>query len=350
MQQVTNVPPADVFEEQPSPTDDLLDRPSLGAKIASLSAVIFPFLGFIAACVLLWDSGASWLNLGMLIVGYILTAIGITVGFHRLFTHKSFATGPVMTAVLGILGSMSVQGSILMWVANHRMHHQHSDHEHDPHSPHHHGTGIIAWLHGFWHAHIGWFFSEGATAALLDRYVPDLKADRVTRVVSNLFVLWVFLGFAIPALIGLIVTGTWYGALTGLIWGGLLRVFLVHHVTWSVNSVCHIWGSHPFNSRDQSRNNPIFGILAFGEGWHNNHHAFPASARHGLAWWQFDLAYIFIRTLEKLRLAWDVKIPSQDRIESKRISRHERRALNMPQVVVVPQPAPVRVGAHHAAN
>ena len=298
--------------------DELLERPSVPALVGSLVVIIVPFLGLIAACILFWDTRFSWLNLGMFASGYVLTVLGITLGYHRLFTHKSFKTNAAVAAVLGILGSMSVEGPILQWVATHRRHHQHTDRPGDPHTPHQHGSGLGSWLKGVYHAHFGWFFTKAPSRQAMDRYVPDLQADPVVRAVSRLFGLWAILGLVIPAIVGLVATSSWMGALTGFIWGGLLRIFFVHHVTWSVNSACHLWGQRPFNTHDHSRNNALFGILAMGEGWHNNHHAFPASARQGLAWWQIDVGYLVIRALSLLGLAWDIKVPSQDRIAGKR--------------------------------
>jgi stearoyl-CoA desaturase (Delta-9 desaturase) len=301
-------------------------RPSLVARVASVIVVIVPFLGLIAASILFWDTRFSWLNLGMLLGGYAVTALGITIGYHRLFTHKSFRTNRVVTAIVGVLGSMAVEGPILQWVATHRRHHQHTDREEDPHSPNVHGTGWIAWMRGMYHSHVGWFFTSAPTREQMDRYVPDLQADPLVRGISRLFGFWAILGLIIPAAIALAVTQTWFGALMGFIWGGLVRVFLVHHVTWSINSICHLWGSQPFNTHDDSRNNAIFGVLAFGEGWHNNHHAFPSSARHGLEWWQIDVSYLIIRGLALLGLADDLKGPAPERIASKRIVRRASRA------------------------
>jgi len=299
-------------EELPPQGDEPVEQLSMVARVASLLAVFVPLLGLVAAVILLWGPGFSWLYLWLLLGGYVLTALGISIGYHRLFTHRSFETNPVVKAILGVLGSMTVEGSILRWVATHRRHHQHSDRHDDPHSPNTHGTGLRALVVGLYHSHIGWFF----TPVPLDmaRYVPDLQADAVTRWVSNLFPVWVVLGQLIPAGIALAVTGTWTGALLGFIWGGLVRVLLVHHITWSVNSVCHLWGSRPFNSHDHSRNNFVFGLLAMGEGWHNNHHAFPTSARHGLWWWQIDVTYIIIRAMEFCGLARRVRVPSPERV------------------------------------
>ena len=277
-------------------------------QAATLAAVVLPFLGLVAAAALLWGWGFRWLDLGLLLGMYVLTGLGITVGFHRLFTHRAFQTNAVVKFVLTALGSMAVQAPLMQWVAQHRRHHQHSDTPDDPHSPHHQGAGWLGRVRGFWHAHIGWAFD--AKAPGLERYVKDLRRSAALRVASALFPVWVALGLLIPAALGGLVTLSWSGALLGLLWGGLARIFVVHHVTWCVNSVCHLWGSRPFPLRDQSRNNFVFGLLALGEGWHNNHHAFPTSARHGFRWWQVDASYWFIRVLAAVGLAWDVELPA----------------------------------------
>jgi stearoyl-CoA desaturase (delta-9 desaturase) len=245
--------------------------------------------------------------------------MGITIGYHRLYTHKSFEASPAVAWTFGILGSMAVQGPLMWWATTHRRHHQHSDHEEDPHSPHAgREPGLGGWIRSFAHAHIGWLFDRELRGSVL-RYAPDLAADRRAQAISRTFPLWVALGFAIPALIGGLVTQSWMGALLGFLWGGVIRMFLVHHATWSVNSVCHIWGWQTYRSGDHSRNNPAMGILAMGEGWHNNHHAFPASARHGLQWWQFDISWITIRSLAAVGLVSGIRLPSPERLESKRV-------------------------------
>jgi stearoyl-CoA desaturase (delta-9 desaturase) len=277
-------------------------------RIATLLFVVVPFLGMVAAVVLLWGLGFGWVQLGLLLGMYVLTALGITVGYHRLFTHRSFETGRTVKIILGVLGSMAVQGPLLKWVALHRRHHQYSDHQGDPHSPHHYGQGLVALLRGSWHAHVGWMFRPDPPD--LPRYVMDLRQDGLLRTVSALFPVWVVVGLLIPAVLGGVLTGSWIGALLGLLWGGLARVFLIHHVTWSINSVCHLWGRQPFRLTDESRNNFVFGILALGEGWHNNHHAFQTSARHGLRWWQIDVSYWVIRLLALLGLAWRIRLPT----------------------------------------
>ncbi|MBL0920508.1 MAG: fatty acid desaturase [Phycisphaerales bacterium] len=306
-----------------SAAHDPAPRPPLSMRAANLVAILAPLVGFIAAMHYLWGVGFSWTMLALLVGMYGLTAIGITIGYHRYFTHKSFETNVVVKAILGVLGSMAVQGSILEWSATHRSHHQHSDRHDDPHSPNTFGSGVRAMLRGIVHAHFAWLLDRNPRH--LRRYVPDLEADPVVRVVSRLFPLWVALGLLLPGAIAWAITGTLTGAFLGFVWGGLARVFLVHHVTWSVNSVCHIWGTQPFRSHDHSRNNPIVGILALGEGWHNNHHAFPASARHGLRWWEVDLSYLIIRTMALVGLARNIRVPSRERMEAKR-SRHASRA------------------------
>jgi stearoyl-CoA desaturase (delta-9 desaturase) len=221
-----------------------------------------------------------------------------------------------VAAILAALGSMAVQGPVLHWVAVHRRHHQHSDQQEDPHSPHVHGAGVRGTIRGMWHSHVGWLFKPHPKG--LAKYTRDLRRGKLIPWMSRLFPLWVLLGLLIPAGLGGLLTMSWTGVLLGFIWGGLARVFLVHHVTWSINSVCHIWGSRPYRSHDESRNNAIFGVLAMGEGWHNNHHAFPTSARHGLRWWQLDLSYVVIWTMSKVGLAHDLRLPTPDRMLAKR--------------------------------
>lgn len=282
---------------------------SLQSRIATLAVIILPFSGLIAAIIHFWGWGVTGVELSLMLGMYLLTVIGITVGFHRLFTHRAFETHPAVEALLAVLGSMAIQGPLLRWVAMHRRHHQFSDEADDPHSPHAYGTGVQGLLRGAWHAHMGWFFSPDPPE--LARYTKDLSRSALLRGISALFPLWVILSLLIPMVLGGVMSGSWKGALLGLLWGGLVRIFLVHHVTWSINSVCHLWGSQPFHSRDQSRNNVIFGILGLGEGWHNNHHAFPSSARHGLRWWQIDVSYWIIQGLTATGLAWNVRLPAK---------------------------------------
>lgn len=287
----------------------------LGTRVALLVAIITPIFGLVAAIISVWGWGFRWSDLALLGVMYLLTVIGITVGFHRLFTHRAFETNRVVEVVLAVLGSMAVQGSLMQWVALHRRHHQHSDHAEDPHSPHHQGTGVGGVVRGLWHAHVGWMFEPNPPN--LQRYVKDISQSDALRKASALFPLWVLVGLLIPAALGWVLVGTPSGALTGFIWGGLVRILLVHHVTWSINSVCHVWGRQPYNSQDESRDNTLFGIVGLGEGWHNTHHAFPTSARHGLKWWQIDVSYWVIRGLELFGMAWNVKLPTPVAIEQR---------------------------------
>ena len=288
----------------------------LRTRVLNMLGVVLPFVGVIAAGISFWGPGFGWVPLGLLVGMYVLTVLGVTVGFHRLFTHRSFETNRVVEFVLGVLGSMAVQGPVIHWVARHRLHHQNSDRPGDPHSPHLHGEGVAGFLRGVWHSHVGWLFS--ADTRNLSTYVPDLSKNRAVRVVSKLFPLWVVVGLAVPTVLGGLLTGTWTGALLGFVWGGLVRIFFAHHVTWSINSVCHLWGTDPFPGRDQSKNNFLLGLLGLGEGWHNNHHAFPTSARQGLKWWQVDVSYFVIRFLALVGLARNVRVPSKSLVAARR--------------------------------
>jgi stearoyl-CoA desaturase (delta-9 desaturase) len=275
-------------------------------KGANLGAVVVPFLATIAAIVLLWNSLVTPTDLAIAAVMYLLTAVGITVGFHRLLTHRSFQTAKPTEYVFAILGSMAVQGPAISWVADHRKHHAHTDEEGDPHSPH---VGVDGdargVFSGLWHAHTGWLMSTQGRADW-KRYAPDLYEDRGMRFISRHFVALVYLSLAIPAVAGFLLTGTLLGALTGLLWGGLVRIFFVHHITWSVNSVCHFLGSRRFDTDDHSTNVFWLALPSLGESWHHNHHAFPRSAVHGLKRWEPDPSALIISGLEKLGLARNV--------------------------------------------
>lgn len=298
-------------------------------RIVNLVAVIVPLVGLAGAILVSWGTAFDWVQFWIFVGMTYATSVGITVGYHRLFTHQSFKTSGVMRYVLGALGSMAVQGAVIEWSGAHRKHHQHSDEEDDPHSPHMHvggswGSGIWATLRGFYHAHVGWLFGQRLKG--MGRYTPDLRSDPVTCAVNRQFYWLALAGLAIPAALGGLITLSLSGALLGLLWGGLVRILLVHHITWSVNSVCHLWGTRPFRTGDHSRNNAIVGVLALGEGWHNNHHAFPTSARHGLNWWQFDPSYILIRGMSLLGLAWNVRTPDRARVMANRQAHLAARA------------------------
>lgn len=295
-------------------TEESMVPVSFGVRLVTLLAVTLPLAGLVLAGCLLWGYGFNWVELGLLGGMYFFTALGVTVGYHRLFTHRSFETNRAVQVVLVALGSMAFQGPLLTWVAVHRRHHQHSDSDRDPHSPHAYGSGAWAIFKGFWHAHIGWLFR--ANPANLESYVKDLRRRPWIRRASELFPFWAALGLLIPAVLGWLLIGGWYGALLGFLWGGVIRIFVGHHLTWSVNSVCHLWGMQPFKGHDESRNNFVFGVLGLGEGFHNNHHAFPTSARHGLFWWQLDISYLVIRGLALLGLAWNIRLPRQAALAS----------------------------------
>jgi stearoyl-CoA desaturase (delta-9 desaturase) len=282
------------------------DPMNRAAKIANLGAMVVPFLATLAAIVLLWGRLVSWHDLVLLAVMYVVTAAGITVGYHRMLTHRSFRTHKPTEYAFAALGSMAVQGSVIAWVADHRKHHAHTDVEGDPHSPHvGHGEGVTGVLRGLLHAHMGWLLSEHGRADW-KQYAPDLYEDRGMRLINRRFVSLVFLGLAIPALAGFLITGTWVGAATGLLWGGLVRVFFVHHITWSVNSLCHFLGTRRFEVEDHSTNVFWLALPSLGESWHHNHHAFPRSAVHGLRRWELDPSALLIAAMERVGLAWNV--------------------------------------------
>ena len=292
---------------------------SRAQKITNLLAVVIPFLAVIAATILLWNELVGVTDLAILAGMYLVTAIGITVGFHRLLTHRAFATSRPVRAVLAALGSMAVQGPVIAWVADHRKHHAFADEEGDPHSPHlDDAPGFLGSLRGLVHAHVGWLFDTQAKAGA-KRYARDLLADPSLRAVSYAFPALVLLGLAIPFGLGLAITGTLTGGLTALLWGGLVRVFLVHHVTWSINSICHFFGRRRFRTDDHSTNVAWLALPSLGEAWHHNHHAFPTSAFHGLHRYEIDPSGLLIRGLERLGLAWDVVRVSPERQRAKAI-------------------------------
>jgi stearoyl-CoA desaturase (Delta-9 desaturase) len=287
-------------------------------KIINLFGVTLPLIGLIAAIVLLWNRAIGPLELGLMVGLYVITCLGVTLGFHRLFTHRAFETSRSFRAVVAVIGSMAVQGSVIKWVADHRKHHAFTDQEGDPHSPHLSGPGLAGAVKGLWHAHMGWLFESVGTADE-NRFAPDLVKDHALRVIDKLFGLWVALSFAIPFALGWVIGGGVGTALTAVLWGGLVRVFLLHHVTWSINSVCHFFGRRRFDVEDQSRN--VFWLAPFsmGEAWHHNHHAFPTSAFHGLRLWEklADPTGLLIALFERLGLVWNVVKISPERQASK---------------------------------
>jgi len=283
-----------------------------------LTVVPFLMLGFVVWQ--LWGGWLYWHDLVVFALVYIPFGFGITVGFHRLFTHRSFKTTRALRALLAVLGSTAVEGPVIEWVATHRKHHRFSDHPGDPHSPH--LDAAPGWrgsLRGLAHAHVGWIF-RGKDMANPARYAKDLLADGDLRFISRTFPLWVMVGLAVPFALGVALTGSLGGGLTGLLWGGAVRIFLLHHATFSINSLCHYFGRRPFSTRDHSRNLAWLAPLALGEAWHNNHHAFPTSARQGLGRWQLDPSGWLIAVLERCDLAWDVIRISPARQTAKRAS------------------------------
>ena len=253
-------------------------------KILVFIGVVAPLIATLYAITRLWQRYVTWSDIALMLVFYVISGLGITIGYHRMLTHKSFETSKFVKALFLIMGCMAWEGNPITWASTHIKHHAHSDQDDDPHSP----------LVSLWHAHVGWIFSEVADP---DTYGSWLRKDPVVVWVDKTWWIWGLLGMVIPFAIG-----GW----SGLLWGGAVRMFITHHITWSVNSVCHTFGKRPFRTKDASRNNWLVGLLAFGEGWHNNHHAFPRSAFHGMEWWQFDVSSMVIRTLESAKIVWNV--------------------------------------------
>jgi stearoyl-CoA desaturase (Delta-9 desaturase) len=267
----------------------------------ALAMVVVPAIGTLAALVMVWHVGwpgaaALWLFAGF----YLASAIGVEIGFHRYFTHRAFKCGPTLRLVLAAFGSIAGEGPVLFWAATHRRHHSHSDTEQDPHGPNQPGFA------GFWRAHVGWLFEPQPQDT--GRYVPDLIRDRTTSLANRLYLLWFALGLALPAAIGFAFDG-WRGALEGLLWGGMVRIFVAHQATWSINSMCHLFGARPYATHDDSRNFWPLALPTLGGAWHNNHHAFPRSAFNDFTWWQVDPSAWLIRLAAALGLVWDVRRP-----------------------------------------
>ncbi|WP_037409339.1 acyl-CoA desaturase [Candidatus Solirubrobacter pratensis] len=274
-------------------------------QLSNLTGVMLPFVGVIVAGALLWGTVVRWSSLAVLLVMYVVTILGVTLGFHRLLTHRSFQTFKWLQYVIAAVGSMAVQGPVMSWVADHRKHHAHTDQEGDPHTPHGHGEGVKGAIVGLWYAHMGWLFDKSGQAEH-SRYARDLYEDRGMRLIHRTFGLWVVAGIAIPFAVGYAVAGTLGGALEAALWGGPVRIFLLHHVTWSINSVCHFFGTRRFDVDDHSTNVFWLAPLSMGEAWHHNHHTFPRSAFHGLKAWEIDPTGWVIRAMRATRLAWNV--------------------------------------------
>ena len=321
-------PAASSRETESAPLENLHAPQPVGPLEAEVQApwervlvgvfIAAPLLALCAAVPVAWGWGLSWRDVVIAAVLYVITGFGITVGYHRHFTHGSFKAPRPVRIALGIAGSMALEGPIVRWVADHRKHHQYSDREGDPHSPWKYGRSPLGLARGLLHAHMGWMFDRERTSRR--RYAPDMLADRDVMWMSRLFPLWVALSLLLPAAVGSLWSWSWQGALTAFFWGGLVRIGLVHQVTWAVNSVCHVFGKQQFKTRDRSTNVWWLALPSFGESWHNLHHAEATSARHGVLRGQLDPSARLIRIMERLRLARDVRWPDPARIAAKRIA------------------------------
>lgn len=283
-----------------------------------LAITIIPLIGFVTTVILLlrgktFDS----VDLGLLVGMWSLTFTGGTVGLHRFFTHRSFKTSTPIKILLAIFGCMAGQGTVIYWASLHRKHHENADLLGDPHSPHLEQERLFRQLRGLWHAHIHWMFNHEIPNPMY--YAPDLTEDKAIKWVDRFYFFWLLLGLIIPSVIGGVVKGSWQGLLDGFLWGGMVRLFLVEHLIWSINSITHTYGHRLFATSEYSTNSIWLAIPTFGESWHNNHHAFPNSARFGLQWWQLDLGYLIIQTMAALGLAWEVKSPTPKMIAAKKI-------------------------------
>jgi len=308
---------ADTTRTGPLPSDIQPVANETRDRIITGLVTLVPFIAIGVAGWQVWDQALHWRDIAIFVVMYLLTGLGITVGFHRHLTHRSFKTSRWLHGLLGILGSAAIEGPVISWVADHRKHHTFSDEEGDPHSPHvDHGGGLRGEMRGLFHAHMGWLFIHTQRGSK-ERFAPDLIEDPVISWVDRTFLLWAVLGLLIPFALGWVIGGTIVAALTALLWGGLVRVFVLHHFTYSINSLCHVFGRRDFETTDESRNLALIALPTLGEAWHNNHHAFPTSAVHGLRWYQVDLSAAVITGLEKTGLVWDVVRPSSERMASK---------------------------------
>jgi stearoyl-CoA desaturase (Delta-9 desaturase) len=266
----------------------------------------------------MWNGLLHMSDVIVFAIMYLLTGLGVTIGLHRLLTHRSFKTSPALRGLFAVLGSAAIEGPVISWVADHRKHHAFSDKEGDPHSPHvDHGVGWRGALRGLAHAHVGWLFIHTERGSR-ERYAPDLLADPVVSFVDRTFFVWAIGGLALAFALGGLIGGSWRAAFTGLLWGGAVRMLVLHHATYSINSLCHYFGRRSFTTGDHSRNLAWLALPTFGEAWHNNHHAFPTSASHGLGWRQPDVSAFVIRAMERTGLCWDVVSISEERRREKR--------------------------------
>lgn len=306
---------------QPSPSTGaepiFAGRQSPGETTLIAVFTIVPLLALLVAVPFAWGWGLGWTDIALAVAFYAATGLGVTVGFHRYLTHRAFKAARPLRIALAVAGSFAMQGPVIEWVADHRRHHAYSDKEGDPHSPWLFGTGPVALARGFWHAHMGWLFGRDLTNAR--RFAPDLRGDRDLQRVDRLFPLWTVATLLLPALLGGLLTWSWWGALTGFFWAGLVRVAVLHHITWSINSICHMIGERPFASRDRSANFWPLAIVSFGESWHNSHHADPTCARHGVGRGQLDISARVIWAFEKLGWVTDVRWPTPQRLAKRTV-------------------------------
>ncbi|MGW4483023.1 acyl-CoA desaturase [Amycolatopsis sp. NPDC004368] len=305
--QPTGEPPA---PKGPKPITE--GQRGIGVQLSVYFGVLAPLVALLVAVPFAWGWGLTWVDVALFVVFYGISGLGITVAYHRYFTHGSFKAKPWLRVVMAIAGSIALQGPVITWVADHRRHHAFSDRDGDPHSPWMFGTSPAAIARGFWHAHMGWLFERDKTNQA--RFAPDLVKDKAIQKVDDLFWLWSLLSLALPALLGGLITWSFWGALTAFFWAGLVRICVLHHVTWSVNSICHMIGERPFAARDRSANFWPLAIFSFGESWHNLHHADPTSARHGVKRGQIDMSARLIWMFEKLGWAHDVRWPTPQRL------------------------------------
>ncbi|WP_224361033.1 acyl-CoA desaturase [Hyalangium versicolor] len=289
-----------------------LDR---SKKLHAIGVVVLSLAGSVAALVTSLRWGIGPVEVGLFCLMYSLSMVGITVGFHRYFAHRSFEAAPWIQAALAVCGSMACQGPLIYWVANHRTHHRFTDVAGDPHSPYVHGDKPLGNLRGLWHAHLGWTYSHEIPDTV--RYAKDLMRSPAIRLWSRFYFLWIGLGLVVPALLGGLLTWSFAGALQGLLWGGFARIFVAYQISLAIGSIAHSHGSRPFAIRGNSANNALLALPTFGEGWHQNHHAFPSSGVFGLEWWQLDPGAIVLRGLEGLGWVWNVKRPPASAIASR---------------------------------
>ena len=318
--------------QTPADVEEIAVERTRGPRWVVALFILGPLLALLVGLPIALRGWISWLDVGLAVFFYVLTAGGITIGFHRYFTHGSFRANKSVRFGLAVAGSMAVQGSVADWVADHRKHHANSDDEGDPHSPWRYGTSTRDVARGFWHSHMGWLLADDETD--VGKYAPDLLKDPMINRISRLFPLLVAATLLLPAIIGGLVTMSWTGAFQALFWAGLVRLALVHQITWSINSICHITGKRPFKTRDHAGNVAWLAVPALGESWHNYHHADPTAARHGVLWRQIDPSAATIRFMERRGWVSRVRWPSEDRVRSKLVDPDQTVRINGALVAV----------------